>query len=432
MDSGSALLATQGPLPAVVEARASAVEPGPQQGAGNAGSFADVMDSTRDANASGPQGGTTQPGPAPLDTAARGPAAAPATPRSGAQSDTAPKGAGPDQPPPGAATAAPAQPPTPAQAAARAANDRTDTIAALLPALESGTPAGGTPGSIDTATASVDAPPAKDATARNEPSGATAADPAGLLAMMFGAAATTAAGDTGGAVGAGVHESSSALAVGSGGKGTVSRTAAADAAVSLPGLQPGAASPGSEFPPSPALLPDAAVSGAAGGDSQAAQKAAAPTVQALSDLMRSLSPAAPTATIAEQAIAVPVGSAGWGAAVAAQVHWLAGSGVSSATLHLSPEHLGPVQVYIDLQSSQVNVSFSAAHADTRLALEQALPKLREMFATGGLALGQASVQQDPRQGAQSAMPARVTQVTESAPARPLPAARALGLVDEYA
>jgi CHASE1-domain containing sensor protein len=91
-----------------------------------------------------------------------------------------------------------------------------------------------------------------------------------------------------------------------------------------------------------------------------------------------------------------------------------------------------VRVFIDLQSSQVNVSFSASHADTRAALEQALPKLREMFATGGLALGQASVQQEARPGSQSVVPARVTHVTDSVATPAGSGALALGLVDEYA
>lgn len=432
MGSGSPVLGSPSPLPAVGEVRANASDARPQQAHDNAGSFANVMESTRDTSTSSAQGGTTQTAPARQDTAARGQAAAASTTRSGAQADNGPKGAAQDNPPPGAAMTASAQPPAPAQAAARAESTRDDAIAALLPALDAGASTQGTAGASDATDAATAAPPAKDATAKSDLTGATVTDPAGLLAMMFGGAVPAPGGDSGGAGEAGALDAPGSIAIGSGGKATAVRVAAADAAMTLPGLQPAAAAAGSESAVPLALLPDATASGGGGSDNQAAQKAAAPSVQAMSDLMRSLSPAAPAAAIAEQAIAVPVGSAGWGAAVAAQVHWLAGSGVTSATLHLAPEHLGPVQVIIDLQSSQVNVSFSAAHADTRAALEQALPKLREMFASGGLALGQASVQQESRPGAQSAMPARVTHVTESAASRPLPMARALGLVDEYA
>ena len=44
--------------------------------------------------------------------------------------------------------------------------------------------------------------------------------------------------------------------------------------------------------------------------------------------------------------------------------------------------------------------------DTRSALEQSLPRLREMFAASGLALGQAGVSQEmPRQEARRSEPA---------------------------
>ena len=57
----------------------------------------------------------------------------------------------------------------------------------------------------------------------------------------------------------------------------------------------------------------------------------------------------------------------------------AGNNIQSATLQVSPDHLGPVEVRIDVQSSQVNVSFTAAHPDTRSALEQSIPQLRAML-----------------------------------------------------
>ncbi len=38
--------------------------------------------------------------------------------------------------------------------------------------------------------------------------------------------------------------------------------------------------------------------------------------------------------------------------------------------------LGPVEVHIDLRSSQINVNFVAAHPETRSALEQSVPTLR--------------------------------------------------------
>jgi flagellar hook-length control protein FliK len=91
-------------------------------------------------------------------------------------------------------------------------------------------------------------------------------------------------------------------------------------------------------------------------------------------------------------------------------------------------------VRIDVHDSQVNVNFSAAHAETRVALEQTVPRLREIFAASGLTLGHANVQQDPRPGSQpAAMPLRPA-ITPAQAVEPVAVAplQGLGLVDEYA
>ena len=184
-------------------------------------------------------------------------------------------------------------------------------------------------------------------------------------------------------------------------------------------------------------LPDAAAAApgrSATPDGQAGQPTVATTAAGLPDLVRSFTATGTQAAAAEATISVPVSSGGWPQAVAAQVHWFVSNDVQSATLHLSPEHLGPVEVHIDVQQSQVNVNFSAAHAETRAALEQTVPRLREIFASGGLTLGHTNVQADPRPGSQPttasvraafAHPQTVEPVAITAP-------HTLGLVDEYA
>jgi flagellar hook-length control protein FliK len=119
--------------------------------------------------------------------------------------------------------------------------------------------------------------------------------------------------------------------------------------------------------------------------------------------------------------------------MAAQVLILSGDKVRAATLRLTPEHLGPVEVRIDMQDSSVNVNFTAAHAETRSALEQAMPQLRSVLAGAGLTLGQATVQQQARHASQNPQPVlRGTGSVDDAMDAPVPAWRALGLVDEYA
>jgi flagellar hook-length control protein FliK len=151
----------------------------------------------------------------------------------------------------------------------------------------------------------------------------------------------------------------------------------------------------------------------------------------VSSLMQSVSTSAPS--LPERSISVPVSDRSWPQAVSNTVQWMASANVQAATLRLSPEHLGPVEVHIDVQGAQVNVSFTAAHPDTRAALEQAVPKLREMFSGSGLTLGQASVQQDSRSGSHSAAPRlRATSQTDSEAPSAVAPLRSLGMVDEYA
>ncbi|MGH8230724.1 MAG: flagellar hook-length control protein FliK, partial [Steroidobacteraceae bacterium] len=99
-----------------------------------------------------------------------------------------------------------------------------------------------------------------------------------------------------------------------------------------------------------------------GQDSRGASANNAGTPAGLSDLVRTLPAAANPVGLRDTTISVPVGSDGWPRAVAAQLHWFVSNGVQSATLRLIPEHLGPIDVHVDVQQSQVNVNFNAAHA----------------------------------------------------------------------
>jgi flagellar hook-length control protein FliK len=84
-------------------------------------------------------------------------------------------------------------------------------------------------------------------------------------------------------------------------------------------------------------------------------------------------------------------SAGWKQEFGSQVTLLVSRREPQAEIRINPPLLGPVEVRIGLQGDQVSLAFTAAQPDTRAAIENALPQLREMFAGGGLALGNASV-----------------------------------------
>ena len=81
-------------------------------------------------------------------------------------------------------------------------------------------------------------------------------------------------------------------------------------------------------------------------------------------------------------------------------------------MRVSPEHLGPVEVKISVHNGDASVWFGANHPDTRAALEQALPRLREMFANQGLTLTDSGVSREsPRNQARTPTPHSVAAVS---------------------
>jgi flagellar hook-length control protein FliK len=89
-----------------------------------------------------------------------------------------------------------------------------------------------------------------------------------------------------------------------------------------------------------------------------------------------------------------VGTPPWREALGTELRLMLERGVGAATLRLSPEHLGPLEVRIEFDDDGAKVWFTASHADTRAALAEALPRLRDMFASVGVNLGEAGVQRD--------------------------------------
>jgi flagellar hook-length control protein FliK len=134
----------------------------------------------------------------------------------------------------------------------------------------------------------------------------------------------------------------------------------------------------------------------------------------------------------------PVGTAAWRQELANTVNLMIDRGEQSATLRLSPEHLGPLEVRIAIREGETSLWFGAAHAETRHALEQALPRLREQFANAGLSLGQSSVSQGSPQEPRNLRAEMISGITaassdngeSSAPTGAI-ATRIAGLIDTY-
>ncbi len=90
-------------------------------------------------------------------------------------------------------------------------------------------------------------------------------------------------------------------------------------------------------------------------------------------------------------IETPVRETGWGERVGERVVMMANNQLKTAEIRLTPAELGPLRVQVNVDDGHAHVTFQAQHAITREVLEQALPRLREMFAESGLSLGQTSV-----------------------------------------
>jgi flagellar hook-length control protein FliK len=181
--------------------------------------------------------------------------------------------------------------------------------------------------------------------------------------------------------------------------------------------------------PATAAAPPAAATAAAAALTAAAQL---PTTS-------HLGPQHGTSASSNTALSSQVGTGAWTDELGTKLTWMAQQGIESASLQLSPEHLGPLQVNISVHDGQASVWFGAAQADTRAVLQQSLPQLRQLFANQGLTLADAGVSresprgQDRRSSARSASSAAaIAAANLESPGSAAAATGGLGLLDTYA
>ncbi len=89
----------------------------------------------------------------------------------------------------------------------------------------------------------------------------------------------------------------------------------------------------------------------------------------------------------------PLGSPQWQNALGERLVWLVKKDLQQAELRLNPQHLGPVEVRIEVRNEHATISFSAHHAVTRDVLEASVPRLREMLGEAGVTLASVDVSQ---------------------------------------
>ena len=138
----------------------------------------------------------------------------------------------------------------------------------------------------------------------------------------------------------------------------------------------------------------------ANNDDKAAALAAAPQPNASAQAaMQAATAAVPPSSVmpAQVVINTPVTHDQWGDEFNQKITWLSNQKEQTAELHLNPPQLGPMDVVLKVSGDQATAFFSSPHAAVREAVEQALPRLREMMADNGIMLGNATVSdQAPR------------------------------------
>ena len=131
------------------------------------------------------------------------------------------------------------------------------------------------------------------------------------------------------------------------------------------------------------------VSSVAGLESVSSVSSSTNTFTALSDWSTAYKQ--PQNTVAQVAVPIEVGKPGWSDGVMAKVMWMSSQQISKAEIALDPPELGPLQVRISTQSDQTSVVFTSNHGAVRDALDQGLPRLREMMENQGLDLADVDV-----------------------------------------
>ncbi|MEQ1674790.1 MAG: flagellar hook-length control protein FliK, partial [Candidatus Nitrotoga sp.] len=104
-----------------------------------------------------------------------------------------------------------------------------------------------------------------------------------------------------------------------------------------------------------------------------------------------------------QTIATPLGKDGWSDEFTQKISWMSSQKNQVAELHLNPPDLGPLDVVLKISDNQATAVFMSSHSAVRDAVENALPKLREILADNGITLGNTTVSDQSPQDAERFM-----------------------------
>ena len=102
-------------------------------------------------------------------------------------------------------------------------------------------------------------------------------------------------------------------------------------------------------------------------------------------------PAATAQRDAPLAVHANIRDQSWSSEFSQKIVWLATADKQSAQLTLNPPQMGPKVISLSVDKGSACASFGSANQEVRGAIETALPRPREMFASAGIQLGQTNV-----------------------------------------
>lgn len=117
---------------------------------------------------------------------------------------------------------------------------------------------------------------------------------------------------------------------------------------------------------------------------QAAEGSAPAQAAALTYAQAGTTGPARDTTVPSLPVYTPLRHPDWGDEVGQRVRWVIGSQLQTAELKINPPHLGPMEVRISMDADrQLNVTLSSQHVLVREALQDSLPRLRDLMSDQG-------------------------------------------------
>ena len=91
---------------------------------------------------------------------------------------------------------------------------------------------------------------------------------------------------------------------------------------------------------------------------------------------------------------LPVQDTSWSTQFAERITMLVGQQQHAARIRINPPELGPIEVKINMQNEQANIHVIAQHQVVREALEDSMPRLKELLQQQGISLDDFNVSSD--------------------------------------